>query len=168
MEPTIDQRLRAFWHECGAVPRSGLNRDQLAACEHRLGRILPSEIASFYLGVNGTRETGPELFVAWPLGQVGSVPDVVSPFRGIPDYGDVARFLPEAADYFAFADSMIWSNIFAVRLSTAVNTTTQVVWLCGSSYAVVAPTFVEFWERYLANPSKVLCPAASTIRSPAG
>ena len=94
------------------------------------------------------------LFEAWPLARFGSVPEVVTPFAGIPDYSQIATKLPDAAEYFAFADYMIWSRVFAVRLSSGA--ATQVVGICGDSYAYVAPTFEAFWERYLTDPDAVL------------
>jgi len=167
MEVSIDQRMRAHWQKSGAEPRAGAGREEIEACEQRIGRALPPDVASFYRGVNGSDQTDSDLFAAWPLAEIGSVAQVVTPFQGIPNYRDITQFLPEAGDYFAFADCMIWSQVLAVRVSLA-GKPTQVAWLSGSSYAIVAPTFVEFWERYLADPPLVLWPEKSAIKSPAG
>ena len=88
-----------------------------------------------------------------------AVPEVVVPFAGIPDYSRISDVLPNASEYFAFADCMIWSHVFAVRVAPAA--ATEVVWLCGTTYAVVAPTFDAFWELYLSDPDAALFAAKS-------
>jgi hypothetical protein len=113
--------------------------------------------------MNGTEETAEWLFEAWALEKVGSVPEVVAPFAGIPDYSRISEVLPNASEYFAFADCMIWSHVFAVRVAPAA--ATEVVWLCGTTYAVVAPTFGAFWELYLSNPDAVLFASKSGHKS---
>jgi hypothetical protein len=137
------------------MPRPGVSVADLRACEERIGRALPVDVAKFYRCVNGTEETSDWLFEAWPLARLGSVPDVVTPFAGIPDYSQIATTLPDAADYFAFADYMIWSRVFAVRLAPG-SPSTQVVGLCGDSCVRIAPTFEAFWERYLSDPDAAL------------
>jgi hypothetical protein len=74
--------------------------------------------------------------------------------------------LPNAAQYFVFADAMIWSQVFAVRI--AAGAATEVFWISGASFSSVAPTFETFWELYLAEPDRVLWAVGAAIRSPAG
>jgi len=154
LEP-VEQRLLAFWRESGAVPRPGVSARDLRACEDRIGRPLPDDVAKFYRCVNGTQETTDWLFEAWSLERLGSVPEVVAPFAGIPNYSQIATKLPNAAEYFAFADYMIWSRVFAVRIAQG-SAPTQVVGLCGDSYEYIAPTFEAFWERYLSDHDSAL------------
>jgi SMI1/KNR4 family protein SUKH-1 len=148
------ERLRVFWDSLGAQPRPGITSADVRACEERIGRALPEDVASFYRSVNGTVETAHWLFEVWPLERVGSVEDVVTSFSGIPDYSQIGRILPSASEYFAFADCMIWSHVFAVRL--VPEEATEVVWLCGPRYTVIAPTFAAFWELYLSDPDAAL------------
>src|SRR5687767_14420082 len=99
MPEPLEQRLLAFWRESGAVPRPGVSAADLRACEDRLGRSLPDDVAKFYRCVNGTEETTNWLFEAWSLEKIGSVSEVVTPFAGIPDYSRITNILPDAADY---------------------------------------------------------------------
>jgi hypothetical protein len=147
LEP-VEQRLLAFWRESGAALRPGVSPRDLRACEDRIGRSLPDDVAKFYRCVNGTEETADYLFEAWSLEKLSSV--VAMPFAAMPDYSQIATKLPNAAEYFAFADYMIWSRVFAVRLAHG-SVPTQVVGLCGDSYEHIAPTFEAFWERYLSD-----------------
>src|SRR5260370_17124617 len=116
MSPAIAQMVRAFWEKCGADPRPGVTADDIAAFEVRHGISLPPSVASFYRTVNGTVESDSEVFTVWPLNAVGTVRDIVTPYRGVPDYGRICELLPDAGDYFAFGDCMIWSQVLAVRL----------------------------------------------------
>ena len=128
---------------------------------------LSHSVASFYRAVNGTVESDSEVFTAWPFSEVGTVRDVVAPYRGIPDYGRICELLADSGDYFAFADCMIWSQVLAVRLRPKL-ASTEVIWISGATYAIVAPTFEEFWERYLRNPVPVLWATLADIETLAG
>ena len=150
MATTIAKRVRAFLEEQGAQPRPGLTPDDIQAAEARLRVRLPEDVARFFEIVNGTSNTSGFLFEMWPLERMGSVPEVVAPHGGIPDYRQIDRALPRASEYFAFADAMIWSHVFAVRI--AEGAPTEVVSICGSSFTSVAPTFSAFWQRFLADP----------------
>lgn len=96
-----------------------------------------------------------ELFEAWPLADLGTLATTVATFRGIPDYGAIEQALPDAADYIAFGDCMMWSQVLAVRVRPYV-AGTPVVWISGHHFARVASNFENFWERYLADPWSVL------------
>ena len=65
----------------------------------------------------------------------------------------------------AFGDGAIWSHVLAFRLSPHAG---PVLWICGASYAELAPGFDDFWERYLANPDTMLWPTAEQVISPGG
>ena len=160
MEPVAD-RLRGFWFEQGARPRLGATEADLRAADIRLGVRLPEDVRRFFETVNGTEGTSGDLFQAWSLNEIGAVPNVVAEFGGIPDYPRIASVLPNAAEYFAFADAMIWSQVLAVRITNRA--ATEVVWISGCSFATVAPTFETFWERYLTDPDAVVWARGANI-----
>jgi hypothetical protein len=164
---TIENRLVAFWRHRGVRLRAGVPSADLAAFEARHQLSLPFAVASFYREANGTTEGDEELFEVWPLEDVGTVRQVVAPHRGTPDYGRICDTLPDADSYFAFADCMIWSQVFAVRMRPK-ESTTQVVWISGAAWAVVAPTFEAFWEQYLVDPAPVLHASQVEINAGAG
>ena len=162
----VAERVRDFWREEGARPRSGVSAEDICAAERRLGVSLPADVARFFRTVNGTEGTCGDLFEAWPIDRVGAVPEVLAGHGGSPDYRRIGHTLPKAAEYFVFADAMIWSQVLAVRV--AWGAATEVVWISGSSFASVAPSFETFWERYLAEPDRVVWAVGATIQSPAG
>jgi hypothetical protein len=62
---------------------------------------------------------------------------------------------------------MIWSQVFAVRFGPPA-AATQVLWISGASYAVIAPTFDAFWDLYLSEPDAALFATRSVIKTTAG
>jgi hypothetical protein len=166
ISPTLAERVRDFWRDEGARPRPGLSAEDILTAEARLGVRLSQDVARFFLTVNGTEGTSGDLFEAWPIDRVGAVPNVLSEFRGIPDYGQIGTALPHATEYFVFADAMVCSQVLAVRIAAGVNT--EVVWISGNSFASVAPTFETLWEKYLVEPDSVVWARGATIQSPAG
>jgi hypothetical protein len=163
---TLAVQVRDSWRECRAKPRPGATAEEIQAVEYRLGISLPPDIVYMFRTVNGTEETCGDLFSAWPVERLGPVPEVLTPFAGIPDYSKIGAVLPNATEYFVFADAMIWSQVLAVRI--AQGKATEVVWISGDSFAVIAPTFQAFWERYLADIDSVVWALGATIHSAAG
>jgi hypothetical protein len=163
---TIAGRVREFWRDQGANPRPGATSDEVRSAASRMGVSVPPDIVDFFQTVNGTEGTSGDLFQAWSLDQIGSVPTVLPSFSGIPDYSNIDAALPHAAQYFVFADAMVWSQVMAVRIAPGF--ATEVVWICGSSFATVAATFQAFWERYLSSPDAVVWAFGANVRSPAG
>jgi len=150
----IPTRVREFWDSIDAAGRPGVSADELRAFEATHDVVLPPSVAAFYATINGTIMDN-EVFQAWPLAEVGPVPLTVASFRGIPDYGAIVEALPDANDYFAFGDCMIFSQVMAVRLRPP-QVGTPVVWIQGHVFVRIANSFDEFWERYLADPVSVL------------
>jgi len=151
---TVAHRVRVFWDETDAGVRPAVSSEELAAFEASHDCVLPASVAGFYLTANGMMMDG-ELFVAWPLAEVGPVPITVAPFHRIPNYGTIVDTLPDAKDYFAFGDCMMWSQVFAVRILPA-EAGTPVLWISGDTFIQVANSFDEFWETYLRDPWSVL------------
>ena len=147
-------RLRDHWERTDAGARPGVSAEALRAFEATHGVQMPRAMAAFYRAMDGMR-SDEHLLVAWPLKEVGRVPETVATVRGVPDFGPITRTLPNASEYFAFADSMCWSHVYATRL-TAAGEDSPVLWICGREYKVLAPDFRSFWERYLDDGEAVV------------
>jgi len=165
----IAARVEAYYDALGAEPRPGVAPTELAAFEEAHRLTLPRVVSEFYLAVDGLGGEVPDFgfhaLQLWPLAELSRVSDRVAEFRGVPDYGPIVRTLPEADQYVAFGDGAIWSHVLAFRVTAHAG---PVLWICGGSYAEVAPSFEEFWERYLDEPDALLWPTADKIISPAG
>lgn len=161
-------RVKAYYAALGVEPRPGVAPGELAAWEENQRLTLPRSVRDFYLDFDGLASEVPEFgfhaLQLWPLAELSRVSDRVAEFRGIPDYGPVVRTLPDADQYVAFGDGAIWSHILAFRISSRAG---RVLWICGASYAEVAPSFEEFWRAYLQDPDALLWPSADKLISPA-
>ena len=147
----LAEEVARFWRDSGAEPRPGVGAGELADFRLHNGMPIPGELAEFYRVTNGI-ESDANLFAVWGLGAVRRVPEALGDFRGAPDYGPIVQTLPDAESYFAFADYMIWSHVFAVRAGQGGAPLGPVVWICGAEHGVAAETFAAFWERYLSDP----------------
>ena len=158
---SLPERLTDFWRRTRADPRPGVSDEDLAAFKARHHVSLPAELRDIYRAADGTATTDREVFLFWPLAEVGRVTQVVTVFRGIPDFGPLVHTLPNASEYFAFADSMIWSHVYATRFDA--DRTGPVLHLCGDIVTEVAPSVTAFFERYLDDPSSVVWPPEMTV-----
>ena len=162
-------RVREHYEELGADPRPGAAPEQIAAFESARNLRLPRSLAELYLTLNGldgeVPNFGMHALQLWSLSELTRVSEGVAAYRGIPDYGPITRTLSGADQYLAFGDALCWSHVLAVRL---IEPASRVLWICGGAYAEVAPTFDDFWARYLADPDSVLWPGEEQIIAPAG
>jgi hypothetical protein len=161
MPLAIADRVRLAWTKAGDDVPAGASESDIADVETRRGHRLPEQVRSFYRAINGNELAGPDLFEFWPVEKLASLEEVAT-FQGIPDFGGIVRTLPNAADYLAFGDVMIWSHVLAVRVAPA-HANPSVVWLCGPHWAQVADTFDDFWHQYLADPNAVLWATSAHI-----
>ena len=166
---TIAAQVEAYCDAIGARPRPGIAPGELAAFEESRALTLPRPVRDFYLAFDGLHGEVPELgfhaLQLWRLTELSRVSERVAEFRGIPDYGPIIRTLADADQYVAFGDGAVWSHVLAFRLSADAG---PVLWICGASYAEVAPNFEEFWRRYLEDPDALLWPTTDQVISPAG
>lgn len=153
--------IRRRWQALGIPVRAGLSPEALGAFERRYGVRLPEDVRRFYRCMDGMEygSTDEALYCFWPLAEVGTVPEKLAGFRGIPDYGGIEDTLPEAESCFVFADHSIWVHVYAIRLSADPSAPAPVIWIAdGQTWAPLAPSFGEFLERYAADPWSVLAP----------
>ena len=165
---SLAARVEEYYEALGAPPRPGVGPAELAAFEAAHGLTLPRAVRDLYLRLDGLEGDVPEFgfhaLQLWPLTELSRVSDRVAQFGGIPDYRPIVHSLPEAAQYVAFGDGAVWSHVLAFRLSPHGG---PILWICGASYAEMAPSFEAFWERYLENPDSMLWPEEGQVISPA-
>jgi hypothetical protein len=154
----VIEAIRRRWMHLGLPIRPGVSDEELAAFEFRHGVRVPPAARAFYRLMDGfqARAMDDVWLSFWPLAEVGPVPATVAAFRGVPDYGEIAAVLPEAESYFAFADHSIWVTVYAVRLTADPNSPTPVVWISGSEWGVVAPSFGVYLARYAEEAESVI------------
>ena len=117
--PELWQTISQHWQSLGITNPPGATDAEIDAFERNHGVRLPTGIREFYSHVDGMSlgEWDESLIRFWPLSEWYSVPVLSLLCRGIPDFGGIENFLPDAASYFVFADHSISIHVYAVRLT---------------------------------------------------
>jgi SMI1/KNR4 family protein SUKH-1 len=148
------ERLKSHWLHDQIRLRPGVSFQQIEAFESRYHVCLPPDLREYFTSVDGMDEgaADAEWFFFLPLEAVKSVPEELAHCGGIPDYTEIVRTLPDSHSWFVIVDFVIHSAVFAIRLSADV-VPTPVRWIGdGTHHHVVAPSFSDFVEAYLAKP----------------
>lgn len=137
------ERVAAYWRGASVPGAPGATTAGVTAFQERHGLSLPCDVGTLYSLVNGN-ECDRCLFRVWPLAELERITVTVPAIK----QGNLA----DAQDYFGFADWMLQSHLFAVRLRPDIPQSGPVVWVMGSRHGVVASSFQDFWECYLNDP----------------
>ncbi|MBC8117065.1 MAG: SMI1/KNR4 family protein [Candidatus Saccharimonas sp.] len=160
------ERLAEYWRSIGADANVGASDDEIAAFESRYGVSLPATISQFYRRFNGIELMDENSILFWPIHEIGSVPEKLSDFRGVPDYGGIEKSLPDSESYFVFADHSIWCHVYAMRLNSDPGAPTPVLWIGnGTTWYQLADGFEEFIDLYIASPDSILYPDSLKSKS---
>ena len=134
--------IQARWASEGVPPRPGNPPEALAAFETRYGVILPPAFRDYFARLDGTGEHSDDAHLRfWPLAEVEPI---LQYHRWEP--ADV----PELVGWFYFADFLINSHTFAIRLTTDPVDGGPVAYELGGLFPL-APSFDGFLERYLSD-----------------
>lgn len=128
-------RVRDRWKREGLSVREPADEAQLAECERRLGRALPSDLRGWFAAVGGMEAHvyDSEFLRFWTIEEVTFASD-----HGIDD-GEPSLL---------FADFMIWSHAYGIRCAPPHD-----VLLVGDSVPLhVCNGFRDFVARYLEQP----------------
>ena len=128
------EELIRRWREQDAKPRPGISKDAIRAFERREGVTLPDDMALYFETIDGMDHIDEEVFCFWPLEKVEPA----------------GRNFDGPAGYLAFADFMINSNAYGIRVQGGAFG--EVVALYGSGkLKPVASSFTEFLRKYMSD-----------------
>ena len=161
MSPLLEQ-LKLYWESTGVKLGSGVTEQAIKAFETGYGVYLPADFHDYFRFIGGMEKEGDaddSMMSFWPLESVKSVPEKLVQFAGIPDYSRVTANLRDPQYYFVFADWMIWSQVYAIRLTPNRNDENHIMWICGSEHCyIIANSFSELINSYLQDPESILVP----------
>ena len=145
---TIGNKLLARWASEGVRVNHGASAEALATFETRHRVVLPGDVRDYFKCVNGMYDslTDEQLIRFWTLEEVKPLSEE-APAYSEPDY------LTEAHRVFVFADYSIWALAFAIRLSAYTSHSQLVYRIGGSRPVLLAKTFSEFVDVYMAGAS---------------
>jgi hypothetical protein len=141
------ERINARWAAEGIAIRPGNSPESLAAFEARYQVVLPPAVREYFAAVDGSGDdSDEELLRFWPLEEVIPIAE---------GSGRDRAELPELEHWFLFADFLICSHTYAVRLTPDPGNGGTVAAFNGLDMEVQAGSFALFLERYLFEPKRL-------------
>lgn len=157
------QKLIQRWSAEGLTVVPGVSEEGLRRFEMKSGARLASvpDFREYLLNVDGMAQIGGQDcdekgFAFWPLSLIKSVPEEC-PARKV----EVPR-VDDIGNYFTFADYMQWSWAYAIHVSQ--NGAGEVLQFGTPSPRIVAGSFSEFVESYLADSEQLYLPQRSSVK----
>ena len=149
-EYPVEELLRQ-WRLAGVGLRAGLPERELSAFENRHGISLPPALRTLWARADGFREGEMDATRTryWPLGEVVTAQDALKSLN-----------LNEEAHrgYFVFADFLLWSHGYAVRLTKHDGALSPVAIVGGAIPIVVAESVEEFLLSQVREGAKMIRP----------
>lgn len=157
---SLAEKLSGYWDNDHIHIRSGLPPETIQRFETKYNVVFASDLREYFLGIDGMEDgdSDNELLAFLPLADVKPVPDELASFAGIPDYSSICDGLPRAPRCVVFADYMIRSHVYAIRLFADSAASTPVIWICGPYWSEIAPSFSAFIEDYLTDFERIRFP----------
>ncbi|HET6883771.1 MAG TPA: SMI1/KNR4 family protein [Pirellulales bacterium] len=143
-------RLIERWQAHGIECPPGVTISDIKAFERAHGVVLPSDMRTYFLAVNGMGEYGTcdnDWFSFWKLQDLKTVAE---------DLPDRSSGFPDAATCFMFADHSIALPTFAIKLSADPNVETPIASVFADfgrfEVQYFFDSFGDFIDQYLDDP----------------
>lgn len=158
MQHDIPIHIARYWSASGITPRPGVAPQTIMEFESRHSVVVPDAFARFYAVVDGmdTGEMEENWIFFYPLHAILPITRELITFSGIPDYSGLGRTLPDADRHFVFADYLITSHVYTLRLGGEFGRERAVFRICGEVVEQITPSFGDFLEGYAADPEAIL------------
>ena len=151
---TLWAALTERWPRSGVTIRGGASPERIVAFERQYSVTLPPDVLEYFRFVDGMDDTMcDDMFHFWKLDEVRPVADVLR--EGDHEYADRDAY----PRYFAFADYLISSWVYAILLTDDPNQPAPVRFVTGSDPPgrVAADSFRSFIKKYCDDPNMLLC-----------
>jgi hypothetical protein len=153
--PTPAHRLVRYWTGIGCTVAPGVPAWQITAFEERYHVRLPADLREYFSVCNGLVDDTDarwddewlSLLAFWPFEQL-------HPLRRD---ADMSAHLGQASSYFVFADFLISSHEYSIRLTEDSGQSGPII-VDGYAVTVIATSFSDFIVAYLEEPDRVLHP----------
>ncbi|MEO6908000.1 MAG: SMI1/KNR4 family protein [Abditibacteriaceae bacterium] len=144
MSDLIEQ-LRQHWWNQGFTLGNGASESQLKELESKYQIILPDDFKEYLLSINWSRDYDwdGETISFWTINRINE--EALNYRRS------------EKEHYLVFADYLISSHEYAIKLESQA-TATSPVFFVYYDCVQAAPSFTEFLEGYMANDMDMLMP----------
>ncbi|PAW94321.1 hypothetical protein CKK33_12815 [Mucilaginibacter sp. MD40] len=121
---------------------------EMFEAKHKL--LIPQDLKEYFHKTDKKElaDYGDFLFTFYGIDEFKSVKDEVGDYGGIPNYRKIVKTLPDHEHCFVFAEYMIHSGIYAIKLFEKPTTINNVYVIVGHDYKQVANNFSEFIESF--------------------
>jgi hypothetical protein len=155
---SLGERLKSYWDSTGIKVRLGTSQQAIESFELKYNICLTQDLRDYHSIVDGMEdgESDNSMLSFLSLSSIKSVMEDLIEFGGIPDYRKLKDCLPQTHRYFVFADYLIRSHVYAIRLSPNRSNATPVIWICGKHWRMIASSFSDFVEKYLTDKNAIL------------
>lgn len=140
------ENLVAYWSRLGGNLRSGASEEELVAFEDRYQVQLPNDLRVTLAAVNGCEEWDDNMITFLSLGEILPIKEY---WKG---------YWPDEPEYFAFAEHLLDSFAFAIRLLPQRGAENSVAVFYERTPIKVASSFSEFIGGYLTDNRAILYP----------
>lgn len=143
-------QLIAHWQANDCAACAGASAEEIENFQRHYEVVLPSSVRAYFEAANGQcEEMGNDLFRFWPLSEVKPVSEELD--------SDIHTDRLDFPGYFVFADYLIWSWGYAVKIESISEFAAPVHCLTGEKHTrQVASSFVEFIQKYLTNDESIM------------
>jgi len=146
--------ITAIWEESEINPSFKAGCDEILRFEEKYGFILPNDLRSYFLLLNGTNSKyDNNLFRFYSLDNFLPVREALDNWRGTPGYRQIVNTLKNPEECFVFSDYSFHLLIYAIRLNKFTSNENQVYIIQGSNYEVIANSFTQFLDFYIKDDS---------------
>jgi SMI1/KNR4 family protein SUKH-1 len=151
MDTTLESVLK-IWQRLGVQNSITASEADIVSFEQKYNVTLAAIVRDYFTLLNGT--TG---------GKLGMDDENLVGFWHIDQVRPLAEECPEYAtgdepNLFVFADYSIWAHAYAMRLTKGQDSATPVLLIGGNRALQIAPTFEDFFRRYVAHDESMLFP----------
>jgi hypothetical protein len=143
----LTQMLLDCWRENGVIYRAGCRDEEVRRWEQEQGVTLPDDLRDYFRAADSFEVgQGIHLVHFWSLAQLRPLPQ---------EFGQIPTSLPEPEAWFAFADVLIDSYFYAIRLTTTPDDPTPVICFLEDEWWEVAPSFTDLLRYYIERPELI-------------
>lgn len=139
----VGESLQRHWALHQVDANAGVSREELNAFEAKYGVVLPPDMRSYFLCVNGMASdvVDEELIRFWML-------DEVKPLNeGAPEFSN-PLYIQRPESMFLFADYSLWAHAYAIRLESVPLQSNEVCIIGIERPITIANSFSEFVAHY--------------------
>jgi hypothetical protein len=117
--------------------------------EQKTGFLLPPDLAEYFIMIDKTAgRMDTELYEFYAIDQFESIKRGLAHWGGVPNYRNIVNTLDKYENCFVFADYMMHSFTYAIRLHPDTRIDNDIYVISGDKYKVIANSFSGFLHLY--------------------